>query len=127
VVYEHVDQMFHYFRVYTWPTRRAPRSSRVPLIRGWNVWGFGPAADFTQPFARDYFQTANRMWLDEFHVNGFRYDEVTDLYVPPRDAGYARWWNRPFATRFLSRAFSGPQDVRAASSNARTAPGRTMC
>jgi 1,4-alpha-glucan branching enzyme len=91
VVYEHVDYMFAYFRVYDdlANTVGIPKPLS-PMIRGMNVWGFGPATDFTLPFTQDYFQTANQMWLDEYHVDGFRYDEVSDLYVPPRDAGYAQ-------------------------------------
>ncbi len=29
-------------------------------------------------------------WLDEYHVDGFRYDEVTDLYIGPTDTAYAK-------------------------------------
>jgi maltooligosyltrehalose trehalohydrolase len=91
VVYEHVDQLFPYYLVYDdiAHTVGAPPLSS-PMIRGWNQWGFGPAADFTQLFTQEYFLSANRMWLDEYHVDGFRYDEVSDLYVPPRAAGYAQ-------------------------------------
>ena len=48
----------------------------------------GPKPDFTVPFTLDYFLNANQHWLDDYHVDGFRYDEVTDLYAPPMDAGY---------------------------------------
>jgi 1,4-alpha-glucan branching enzyme len=30
------------------------------------------------------------MWLDDYHVDGFRYDEVTDLYTGPTDQAYAK-------------------------------------
>jgi 1,4-alpha-glucan branching enzyme len=30
------------------------------------------------------------MWLDEYHVDGFRYDEVTDLFFGPTDTAYAK-------------------------------------
>jgi len=89
VVYEHVDTMFPYFRVYTdlANTAGAPNPPN-PMMDGWNVYGFGPKPDFTVPFTQDYFLNANQHWLDEYHIDGFRYDEVTDLYVPPMDAGY---------------------------------------
>ncbi len=91
VVYEHVDQMFAYYRIYDDIAHAGgPPTPPSPMIQGWNVYGFGPAADFTQPFTLDYFLSANRMWLDEYHVDGFRYDEVSDLYVGARAAGYAR-------------------------------------
>ncbi len=89
LVYEHVDTAFAYYGVYNdlaqIPGVPHPAS---PMIKGWNVYGFGPAADFTQTFAKDFFVAANEMWLDEYHVDGFRYDEITDLYVGDRAAGY---------------------------------------
>ncbi|MGC2400615.1 MAG: alpha-amylase family glycosyl hydrolase [Acidobacteriaceae bacterium] len=89
VVYEHVDPAFAYYGVYNdlANTVGAPHPAS-PLTKGMNVWGFGPACDFTQPFCRDFFVSANEMWMDEYHVDGFRYDEVTDLYVGARAAGY---------------------------------------
>lgn len=90
VVYEHVDQMFAYFRVYDDVMKAAgtPKPSS-PMIKGWNKWGFGPATDFAADFTREYFLLANKMWLDEYHVDGFRYDEVTDWYDDQqRAAGY---------------------------------------
>jgi len=93
VVYEHVDQMFCYYMVYNDVYNDAAANSSTgapssPMIRGFNKYGFGPKTDFTADFTLDYFLSANRMWLDEYHVDGFRYDEVTDLYEPPMDAGY---------------------------------------
>jgi maltooligosyltrehalose trehalohydrolase len=89
VVYEHVDPAFPYYAVYNdIANSSAAVKPASPMISGWNVWGFGPAADFTQQFTKDYFVAANQMWLDEYHVDGFRYDEVSDLYVGARAAGY---------------------------------------
>jgi 1,4-alpha-glucan branching enzyme len=92
VVYEHVDQMFAYCMVYRDIAASSgppsPPSPPSPMIRGFNKFGFGPKTDFTADFTLDYFSSANQMWLDEYHVDGFRYDEVTDLYEPPMDAGY---------------------------------------
>ncbi len=89
VVYEHVDTMFAYYTVYNslGNTVGAPKPPN-PMMDGWNIYGFGPKPDFTAAFTLDYFQNANRHWLDEYHVDGFRYDEVTDLYVPPMGVGY---------------------------------------
>jgi 1,4-alpha-glucan branching enzyme len=89
VVYEHVDTAFAYYCVYKDVANiaGAPHPAS-PLTKGWNVWGFGPACDYTQPFCKDFFVNANQMWLDEYHVDGFRYDEVTDFYVGDRAAGY---------------------------------------
>jgi len=89
VVYEHVSTEFAYFSVYNSlaSTAGAPKLAN-PMIDGWNVYGFGPKPDFTVAFTQEYFLDANKHWIDEYHVDGFRYDEVTDLYVPPMDAGY---------------------------------------
>jgi 1,4-alpha-glucan branching enzyme len=51
---------------------------------------FGPQIDYQQPFARDYVLAANLHWLEEYHVDGFRYDEVTDLYDGPTGVAYAK-------------------------------------
>ena len=89
VVYEHVDTMFPYSSVYNSIARTAGTPTVAnPMMDGLNVYGFGPKPDHTLAFTQDYFQTANRYWLDEYRVDGFRYDEVTDWYVPPMDAGY---------------------------------------
>ncbi len=91
VVYEHVDTMFPYFRVYD-DVSNTPGAKKVPnpMMDGWNIYGFGPKPDFTVAFTQEYFLNANQRWLDEYHVDGFRYDEVSDLYVPPMDAGYRK-------------------------------------
>lgn len=89
VVYEHVDTSFAYYGVYNdIAAITAAPHPLSPFTRGWNVWGFGPACDFTQQFCKDFFVSANQMWLDEYHVDGFRYDEITDLYVGARSDGY---------------------------------------
>ncbi len=89
VVYEHVDTAFAYYGVYNdvASTAGVPHAAS-PMVKGWNVYGFGPASDFTQSFTKDFFVAANQMWLDDYHVDGFRYDEITDLYVGDRAPGY---------------------------------------
>ncbi|HEU4414884.1 MAG TPA: alpha-amylase family glycosyl hydrolase [Candidatus Angelobacter sp.] len=89
VVYQHVDPIFPYHLVYD-DLSRVSRAPAVPspMING--SGDFGPTNDFSLPFTQDYFLAANRFWLDEYHVDGFRYDEVTDLYKGPTDTGYAK-------------------------------------
>jgi 1,4-alpha-glucan branching enzyme len=50
---------------------------------------FGPVVDYSQQFARDYVHTVTSYVLQEYHVDGFRYDEVTDLYDGPAGVEYA--------------------------------------
>jgi maltooligosyltrehalose trehalohydrolase len=82
VVYQHVDYAFPYSLVYA----NARKAS--PMIGP--AGDFGPTIDFSQQFAQDYVGTVNTYLLNEFHVDGFRYDEVTDLYVSPTDTAYAK-------------------------------------
>jgi len=88
VVYQHVDYAFAYYRVYA-DLQASPGAPKVqsPMIGG--VGDFGPQIDFSQVFAQEYCQLANQAWLDTYHVDGFRYDEVTDLYQGPMDTAYA--------------------------------------
>ncbi len=88
VVYQHVDNAFAYHQVYSdlAATPGAPHPTS-PMIGPDGP--FGPQVDFSLSFAQEYFRLANQCWLDEYHVDGFRYDEVTDLYQSPTDTGYA--------------------------------------
>lgn len=89
VVYQHVDPIFPYKLVYD-NVNNTAGAPQVPSPMIGSQGEFGPPNDFSKPFTQDYFLTANLYWLDEFHVDGFRYDEVTDLYVGPMDTGYAK-------------------------------------
>ncbi len=82
VVYQHVDGTFPYYMVY------ANAGIQSPMINGFGQ--FGPQLDFSQEFTHDYVQAVNSHWLHEYHVDGFRYDEVTDLYDGPTGTKYAR-------------------------------------
>jgi 1,4-alpha-glucan branching enzyme len=82
VVYQHVDPSFPYALVY------ANAGLPSPMIGG--VGPFGPEIDFSKEFARDYVQAATFHWMYEYHVDGFRYDEVTDLYDGPTGVKYAK-------------------------------------
>ena len=82
VVYQHVDSGFPYHLVYE------TTGIESPMINGNGP--FGPTIDFQKDFAHEYIQAANFHWLDEYHVDGFRYDEVTDLYDGPTGIKYPR-------------------------------------
>ncbi len=43
---------------------------------------FGNYVDFNKKFTEDFFFTVSYYWLDEFHVDGFRYDYVPGYYFP---------------------------------------------
>lgn len=48
-----------------------------------------PGTDYRKEFTRDYFFELNRYWLEEYHVDGFRYDYVPGIYDGPLGQGYA--------------------------------------
>ncbi|HVZ16974.1 MAG TPA: alpha-amylase family glycosyl hydrolase [Terriglobales bacterium] len=89
VVYQHVDTMFPYFRVYD-DVNNSLGTPRVPSPMIGTFGQFGPQSDFSKTFTQEYFFTSNRWWLEEYHVDGFRYDEVDDYYFSPTDTAYAK-------------------------------------
>lgn len=49
-----------------------------------------PGTDYRKRFTADYFLEVNKHWLEEFHVDGFRYDYVPGMYEgDPVGPGYA--------------------------------------
>ena len=89
VVYQHTDPMFAYKQVYA-DVNSTPGAPAVASPMIGSDGPFGPQCDFSKPFTQEYFLVANRRWLDEYHADGFRYDEVTDLYTGPTDTAYAK-------------------------------------
>lgn len=89
VVYQHVDPMFPYCRVYE-DVNNAAGTPKVPSPMIGTSGQFGPQSDWSQTFTQDYFATSNRWWLDEFHVDGFRYDQVDGYYFSPTDTAFAK-------------------------------------
>jgi 1,4-alpha-glucan branching enzyme len=87
LVYQHVDPSFPYAQVYQDIANAGINGIASPMIGASGQ--FGPVVDYSQVFAQQFFQIANQRWLDEYHVDGFRYDEVTDLYQSPTDTGYS--------------------------------------
>jgi 1,4-alpha-glucan branching enzyme len=49
-----------------------------------------PGADYSKAFTREYFLELNKYWLDELHLDGFRYDYVPGMWQSPTGPGYAR-------------------------------------
>jgi maltooligosyltrehalose trehalohydrolase len=100
VVYQHVAAAFPYSQVYS------DAGLPSPMIGGNGP--FGPQADFTQTFTQDYFHAANQMWLNNFHVDGFRYDEVSDYYDGPTGTAYAMLAYRTYQDSLPIARFQGP-------------------
>jgi maltooligosyltrehalose trehalohydrolase len=81
MVFQHVDPSFAYAQVYS----AAGVSS--PMIGG--TGDFGPEVDYSLGFSLDYVHEVTAHWLTDYHVDGFRYDEVTDMYSEPTGDPYA--------------------------------------
>jgi 1,4-alpha-glucan branching enzyme len=82
VVYQHTDVSFPYSLVYS------DANLPSPMMGGFG-W-FGPMIDYNKAFSRDYVQAVNRYWLHEYHVDGFRYDEVAHMFDGPVGHAYAK-------------------------------------
>jgi maltooligosyltrehalose trehalohydrolase len=50
---------------------------------------YGDSADFSDKLTQDYYYSVNQYWLDQFHVDGFRYDDVPEYWDGPTGVGYA--------------------------------------
>ena len=50
----------------------------------------GASVDYTRALVRAFFLAVNEYWLDEFHVDGFRYDCVPNYWDGPLGVGYAK-------------------------------------
>jgi 1,4-alpha-glucan branching enzyme len=84
-VYAHAHPHYPYNLVYNATGEPNP-------MMGWFEEQFfdQPGMDYRKAFTRDYFLTVNRYWLEEFHVDGFRYDYIPGIYDGPAGQGYAR-------------------------------------
>jgi maltooligosyltrehalose trehalohydrolase len=50
----------------------------------------GASTDYTRQLTRDFFLAVNLHWLQEFHVDGFRYDCVPNYWDGATGVGYAK-------------------------------------
>ena len=84
VVYQHVDPDFAYNRIYKDSGETGPMGS---FPDGW----FGPQITYPDfPFTQEYFRIVNQYWLQEYHIDGFRYDYVPGFFDGPTGQGYAK-------------------------------------
>src|SRR5207237_924284 len=77
VVYGHTSDRFAYSYAY--------RCLGIPNNPVLGAFGdrdmFGESTDFTRAFTQDFFFTASVFWLENFHLDGFRYDCVPNYYA----------------------------------------------
>jgi maltooligosyltrehalose trehalohydrolase len=83
VIYQHCSADFAYVQVYRDTGERGPMGD---FPNG----DFGPQFTYKgQPFTQDFVRAANRHWLEEYHVDGFRYDNVKGFFSGAFGPDYA--------------------------------------
>lgn len=85
-VYAHCHQNFGYNAVYNHPEIPIKNPMMGPFAEDM----FGTGTDFSKEFTQQYFLKVNHHWLDEYHVDGFRYDYVPGFYDGPTGVGFAK-------------------------------------
>ena len=68
---------------------------------------FGTLNDFTKQLTQDYYYSVNQFWLDVFHVDGFRFDDVPEYWDGPTGVGYA---NLVYSTYQYVKSKAGATD-----------------
>jgi 1,4-alpha-glucan branching enzyme len=71
-----------------------------PMMQEPNRDQFGRGFEFSKPFTQQFFFEVTKHWLTEYHVDGFRYDNVPGYYDGPTGVGYAKL---AFETYLFSR------------------------
>jgi len=68
---------------------------------------YGTLNDFSKQLTQDYFYSVNQFWLDTFHVDGFRFDDVPEYWDTPTGPGYA---NLVYSTYQFVKSKAGATD-----------------
>ncbi len=103
VVYQHVDADFAYNRIYKDSGEAGPMGS---FPNGW----FGPQITYPDfPFTQEYFRIVNQYWLQEYHIDGFRYDYVPGFFDGPTGQGYAKLVYQTYQDSLAFPRFQDPQ------------------
>ncbi|MEP6916741.1 MAG: alpha-amylase family glycosyl hydrolase, partial [Acidobacteriota bacterium] len=80
VVYGHAEASFAYSVVYDDIRRATELRPPNPMMQEPNRDGFGRGFEHDLAMTREYCLEANLHWLTEYHVDGFRYDNVPGFY-----------------------------------------------
>lgn len=100
-VYGHTGGDFAYTRLYNALQGDLPN----PFNGGGGA--FGTTSSFSKRLTQDYFFSVNQFWLDTFHVDGFRFDDVPEYWDGPDGPGYA---NLVYSTYQFVRSKKGSVD-----------------
>jgi 1,4-alpha-glucan branching enzyme len=91
-VYGHVEGRFAYAKVY----RELGKNN--PFVGPFAEDQFFESTDFAEALTQNYFFTNNVFWLETFHVDGFRYDDVPEYWDEKRPAGSQGYSDLALAT-----------------------------
>lgn len=83
-VYGHTGDDFPYCDLY-----RRLQYHENPFLGDFAQNLFGESTDFKRQLTRDFFCSVNFLWLDRFHVDGFRYDCVPNYWDGATGVGFA--------------------------------------
>jgi maltooligosyltrehalose trehalohydrolase len=100
-VYGHTGGDFAYTQLY------AELGGDLPNPFGGQAGDYGVLNDFSKQLTQDYFYSVNQYWLETFHIDGFRYDDVPEYWDGATGSGYA---NLVYSTYQLIRSKSGSTD-----------------
>lgn len=82
-VYGHTGGDFAYTQLYNALKNDLPN----PFNGG--SGSYGTLNDFSKRLTQDYFYSVNQFWLDTFHIDGFRFDDVPEYWDGTTGSGYA--------------------------------------
>lgn len=68
---------------------------------------YGILNDFSKTLTQDYYYSVNQYWLDTFHVDGFRFDDVPEYFDGSTGSGYA---NLVYSTYQYIKSKTGTTD-----------------
>jgi maltooligosyltrehalose trehalohydrolase len=112
MVYAHTNRMFPYqigyerfFHLWedaTYSDTEGLHRAPNPLVCAYE--NFGKKNDWRMRSTREYFAAVNAFWLNEYHVDGFRYDHVNGYLdrTPIRHYGSIDWYSSENRPTFLS-------------------------
>lgn len=90
-VYGHTGDDFPYNYLYS-----ALKYNDNPFMSG-QSGDYGGKPDFTKQITMDFFYSVNQFWLDAYHVDGLRYDDVPE-YWDSSNPGGSRFGTLAYAT-----------------------------
>lgn len=112
MVYAHTDRMFpyqigyerffHLWEDHQYVDEAAVHRSPNPLVCAYD--NFGKKNDWRMASTREFFAAVNAFWLEEYHIDGFRYDHVNGYLdrKPISRGGKIDWYSQENRPNFTS-------------------------